>query len=1259
MKKVTVVRQNRCDREMRVLLFGCYFIFLTMQVFIGETEQLRLVNGINMLLYLVFVPGFFFCAGYCFERLVRQKSPERGKAELRKWALLCLGCYFLLALAQMVIRLGLPVSYSFSAVLTMIEIPGSAAIFFSMALTLLLASVFYEPLRAAAGRPGRLLAGAAVFACLALLEAKGEAYALTGALVGASQQQAVPVLPYFAYFLFGIWIEEKKPGFQWKPAAAAGAVTLISLALYRTPLQSLCRVAASAFLIYLLYSVSEGISDLTPRFRGIRLILDTLGLVFPASVILLYTLCARGLLKEPGVWTVLLAALALLALTYLLLGGFCLFQWCWRTFARYFREKVRHKTAVYFLLFTVAFALLLAISFLDFIRTGRSLLWKADGISQYYPRAVYFARYIRELASSLVSGNFELPMYDFRMGLGGEVTYSLEPLYFLFALFGPEKVEFTYTLLVVLRFYLAGISISVFCFYFKKDYFTTFIASCVYVFCGFSYFGGARHTMFMIPMILFPLLIISMEEILRGKRWYLCTIFVALALFSNYYFLYMCTFGMGIYFLVRFFCQKEGRTVKSFFLKGLTICGSYLLGVAMSCIVLVTTFGLYVGSGRNGAAVIKTPSLFYYSSEWILRCFMSFLTTSHSPGEWLKLGYLPISFVAIVYLFAKKGRKELKILSVIAAVMMALPLSGFVLNGFSSISNRWCFMIALLTAYIVADTLPELWRLGKREKLICAGAAAVYGYLAFFGNSQNWPTRIAFVCLAITLAGLFVCQERARWVQYLSKECVLLLLTFAMVFVNSHVLFSSANVVSEYAKWGGAKKEAENSPLRAVAELEDDSFYRVGVPKLDYDTCSSSLILDYNSIYMFNSTFNGVISEYLEAMGGTGYSVTQLLGLSNRAFLNALASVKYYAYYKTPTRPLPYGYEEALKTEVGGKKTTVTENKYALPLGYTYREAISREELEEYDVPQRQEVLMQRVMLENVESQGKEGIETTLIPLEILSVEENDLRFTQEGMRAGEPETEEEDLASENGQDSGEADSSAAENGLSDVEEDEEETSDDYTLTITFQGIPNSETYLVLKNAVLEGDMSESPINLTFKTEAGKMGYKFRSDDDKYGTGQPDYVFNLGYSQEAVTTCTVKFDRAGEIKFDSLELYCQPMTNLESYTDSLKEDVLENVSLDTNKVSGTISLEEDKYLVLSIPYQKGWTALVDGQEAELLRANYMYMGLALPAGEHEITLTYEIPGVRYSLVIMPSAAVLFVLLLLVRGFRNRKTRKKA
>ena len=97
---------------------------------------------------------------------------------------------------------------------------------------------------------------------------------------------------------------------------------------------------------------------------------------------------------------------------------------------------------------------------------------------------------------------------------------------------------------------------------------------------------------------------------------------------------------------------------------------------------------------------------------------------------------------------------------------------------------------------------------------------------------------------------------------------------------------------------------------------------------------------------------------------------------------------------------------------------------------------------------------------------------------------------------------------------------------------------------------------------------------------------------------------------------------------------------------------MENIQILDDCVKGTISVDREKLLVLSIPYENGWTAYVDGQETELLRANMMYRGLELTPGEHSIELRYTIPGMKISLLVSVTGIVIFVIALVIR--RKRK-----
>ena len=187
-------------------------------------------------------------------------------------------------------------------------------------------------------------------------------------------------------------------------------------------------MTASVLPVYLIYALSEGLSDLTVRFYGLRFVTDTVELVFAADAVVLTVCKNAGRLAGATPTKVLAAALCVIAAIYVVIILFWFFTRLYERWNDYFEKTIKHKTAVYFLIYTIVFAFLLLLAFADFVKNGRTLLWRADGISQYYPKAVYFVECIQNLIKSLFSGNFELPMYDFRLGFGGEITYSLEPL---------------------------------------------------------------------------------------------------------------------------------------------------------------------------------------------------------------------------------------------------------------------------------------------------------------------------------------------------------------------------------------------------------------------------------------------------------------------------------------------------------------------------------------------------------------------------------------------------------------------------------------------------------------------------------------------------------------------------------------------------------------------------------------------------------------------------------------------------------------
>jgi hypothetical protein len=62
---------------------------------------------------------------------------------------------------------------------------------------------------------------------------------------------------------------------------------------------------------------------------------------------------------------------------------------------------------------------------------------------------------------------------------------------------------------------------------------------------------------------------------------------------------------------------------------------------------------------------------------------------------------------------------------------------------------------------------------------------------------------------------------------------------------------------------------------------------------------------------------------------------------------------------------------------------------------------------------------------------------------------------------------------------------------------------------------------------------------------------------------------------------------------------------------------------DWNSRSIHVVAPQPGYLVLAYTYYPGWRATVDGQPAEILRANYAFMALSLGPGEHQVRLRYQ------------------------------------
>lgn len=101
----------------------------------------------------------------------------------------------------------------------------------------------------------------------------------------------------------------------------------------------------------------------------------------------------------------------------------------------------------------------------------------------------------------------------------------------------------------------------------------------------------------------------------------------------------------------------------------------------------------------------------------------------------------------------------------------------------------------------------------------------------------------------------------------------------------------------------------------------------------------------------------------------------------------------------------------------------------------------------------------------------------------------------------------------------------------------------------------------------------------------------------------------------------------------------------------LSQQHLEDVKYDSNHILGHITVKEEGKLLLSVPYEEGWTVTVNNQEVKPGLYGDCFITIPLQPGEYEIALEYDPKGRKEGILISLCAVIVFGALLI----RNKKT----
>ncbi len=105
---------------------------------------------------------------------------------------------------------------------------------------------------------------------------------------------------------------------------------------------------------------------------------------------------------------------------------------------------------------------------------------------------------------------------------------------------------------------------------------------------------------------------------------------------------------------------------------------------------------------------------------------------------------------------------------------------------------------------------------------------------------------------------------------------------------------------------------------------------------------------------------------------------------------------------------------------------------------------------------------------------------------------------------------------------------------------------------------------------------------------------------------------------------------------------------------TIQRHALRQVRFGQDYVQGTITTPRAGILTSSIPYSTGWQVFVDGHRQRTLRTNTAFMGVYLPAGQHQVKFTYQTPWLQLGRQVSWLGLIWFGLAVIVTMVKKRR-----
>lgn len=501
----------------------------------------------------------------------------------------------------------------------------------------------------------------------------------------------------------------------------------------------------------------------------------------------------------------------------------------------------------------------------------------ALGIHPFGDRAVLiidsyhqYAPFFSDFYDKIVNGGSLL--YSWNGGLGinfWAITayYLASPLNALFLLVPRAFLIEVFTMIIILKIALSGLS---FAYYISKHYkkydVTIVYFSLFYALSGWV-LGYNWNIMWLDCIFIFPLVMLGLEKLMREGKGFMYGVSLAACIICNYYISIMVCIFLVLYFFV-LFIQKRTKSFKLFLDRGLKFAGYSLLAGAVGAVLLLPAFFALM---QTHSAESTFPTVFkFYKNFWdILSQHMAMVEpTSLSGLPNLYCGVIVMMFV-ILYLFRPKTPVTHKVTKLLLLVFMIFSCNvnflDYIWHGFhypNSLPNRFTFIYI----FILLTMCYEVFLMLRRYK-IWQYFTAFIGSMGFVMLAYTYgKTKKEIYVYIVTMALLWVYFILMNF--YKARPDKTRLLKNVWLFVL--VIEVAANAIFGLLSNGSVSYSAYVKDLKAsegIHELTDhqETLYRTELN--EFAGRNNVTWLGFKGVSMFSSTVSDGIDTLMGDLG--------------------------------------------------------------------------------------------------------------------------------------------------------------------------------------------------------------------------------------------------------------------------------------------------------------------------------------------------------------------------------------------------------